>query len=643
MNPRSKVSVVIPIHNEEDNIPILCERLYAALERLGRPYEVIFVDDGSRDGSAALLIAEAARHPGRVRAVELSRNFGQHPAIMAGFRHVTGDVAVTMDADLQNPPEEIARLLERIDAGYDVVGGVRRKRKDSIFRRALSAASTRVSRRITGIRLSDFGCMLRAYSREVVDEINRCEESSTFIPALAMSFARHPVEVEVEHAPRTRGDSKYSSYRLLRLNFDLMTGFSAVPLQIFAMLGLVVSAGGLALGAYLLVRRFILLRHSEAEGLFTLFAIAFVIMGAIMAGLGIMGEYVGRIYTEVRGRPRFLIRAVHGTTEEHEEVATVADKDPRPRIVVFAYSDVGHAGLRRLIEAGRRVVAVYTHADAPGEKVWFPSVADLARSHGIEVREDADLRTAVEVERFRELRPDLVLSMYYRRLLPEIVLKLPRLGAFNMHGSLLPRYRGRAPVNWAVLNGETETGATLHVMEAKADAGDIVDQEPVPIGPDDTALQVQERITAAAVTILARQIRNLESGRAPRRAQDESQATTFGRRRPEDGEIDWSRPAREVHNLVRAVTHPYPGAFTNSFGTRIFVWSTRPAGAAPAGLRPGQTYTADGHDCVACGDGDGVAVLKAQVDGGGEEDAIRLLRGATAASSRDSIRKRGTA
>ncbi len=481
--------------------------------------------------------------------------------------------------------------------------------------------------------------MLRAYSREVVDEINRCEENSTFIPALAMSFARRPTEVVVDHAPRAHGGSQYSSYRLVRLHFDLMTGFSAVPLQIFAMLGLVVSAGGLGLGLYLLIRRFILLRHSEAEGLFTLFAIAFVIMGATMAGLGILGEYIARIYTEVRGRPRFLIRAVHGAAAATKRTSS-NDLEP-PRIVVFAYSEVGYAGLEYLLDHGHHVVAVYTHEDAPGETLWFGSVAALAEEHGVEVRRDADLRAPDEVERFRSLRPDLVLSMYYRRLLPEVVLKLPRLGAFNMHGSLLPRYRGRAPINWAVLNGETETGATLHVMEMKADAGDIVDQEAVAIGPDDTAAQVQTRVTAAAVKILARQIVHLERGTAPRRPQDELQATTFGRRRPEDGEIDWTRPAHGVHNLVRAVSHPYPGAFTDAFGPRTTIWSTRLVGPAPDGLQPGQVFSRDGRDCVVCGDGNCVEIMSAET--AGETDTNDPGDPPADSSRPDPRQKRGTA
>lgn len=309
---RGKVSVVIPVYNEEANIPELVPRLFAVLDALGRPSEVICIDDGSRDRSLDVLRGFVDRYPDRLRVVELSRNFGQHPAILAGFAIANGDVIITIDADLQNPPEEIPKLLALADQGFDVVGGVREVRRDSLFRRVASRMVNRVTTAITGIRMADYGCMLRAYSREVIDLINRCEESSTFIPALAQTFSRRPAEVAVRHAERRGGESKYSLYRLFRLNFDLMTGFSVVPLQIFTLFGFLTATGGLVLGIYLLIRRFVLLRASEADGVFTLFALAFVVMGVLMAGLGIVGEYVGRIYQEVRGRPRYLVRHVYG-------------------------------------------------------------------------------------------------------------------------------------------------------------------------------------------------------------------------------------------------------------------------------------------------------------------------------------------
>lgn len=310
MTPHPEISVVIPVFNEQENLPALLPRLLPVLDGLGRSYEVIFVDDGSRDGSLPILKGFVDARPAAIRVLELSRNFGQHPAILAAFQRARGDVVVTLDADLQNPPEEIPKLLARIDEGYDVVGGIRRERRDSWFRRAASRLVNRVTGWITGMRLSDYGCMLRAYARDVVNEINACEENATFIPALAQSFSRRPTEVEVAHAERSAGTSKYSLYRLLRLNFDLMTGFSVVPLQIFTLFGFVVAAGGVAFGVFLGVRRLIV--GAEVEGVFTLFAILFTVIGVLLAGLGIVGEYIGRIYHEVRRRPRFSVRREYG-------------------------------------------------------------------------------------------------------------------------------------------------------------------------------------------------------------------------------------------------------------------------------------------------------------------------------------------
>ena len=224
-----RVSVVVPVFNEEKNLPELVSRLRAVMDGTGEPYELVFVDDGSRDGSLAILKQAAAAQPDRIRVLELARNFGQHQAILAAFESVTGDVVVTLDADLQNPPEEIPKLLAKIREGYDVVGGVRQNRQDAFLRRLASAVVNRVTVGITRMRITDFGCMLRAYSRDVVEEINRCDESSTFIPALAQSFARKPTEIPVAHAARRHGESAYSLYRLVRLNFDLMTGFSLGP------------------------------------------------------------------------------------------------------------------------------------------------------------------------------------------------------------------------------------------------------------------------------------------------------------------------------------------------------------------------------------------------------------------------------
>jgi len=257
-----------------------------------------------------------------------------------------------------------------------------------------------------------------------------------------------------------------------------------------------------------------------------------------------------------------------------------------PRLLVFAYHEVGYECLSVLFEHGTRVIGVFTHVDDTNEHVWFRSVAALARAHAVPVFTPENVNTPEWIARIRELAPDLIFSFYYRHLIVPEVLRLASLGSYNMHGSLLPRYRGRAPINWAVLHGESETGATLHVMERRPDAGAIVDQEAVPINPEETAREVLSSVTVAARTVLERRLPDLLAGRAPRRVQDETRATYFGGRRPEDGRIDWRQDARSIFNLVRAVTHPYPGAFTDIDGRRLFIWWARPIGGATG--RPGE-------------------------------------------------------
>jgi methionyl-tRNA formyltransferase len=246
------------------------------------------------------------------------------------------------------------------------------------------------------------------------------------------------------------------------------------------------------------------------------------------------------------------------------------------RILVFGYGEVCYECLEALLTRRENIVAVLTHQDDTNERIWFRSVAELSSRHGIPVFTPDSVNRPEWIARIREIQPDLILSFYYRHLICQAILDMPPLGAFNMHGSLLPRYRGRVPTNWAVLHGETETGATLHHMVKKPDAGDIVDQEAVPIGPEETAQQVLVKVAKAARRIIERQIEPLKSSTAPRRPQDETRATYFGGRRPEDGRIDWSQSAARVFNLVRAVTHPYPGAFTQLGGRRLFIWWASP-------------------------------------------------------------------
>ena len=305
-----EISLVIPVYNEEAVLPALFARLYPALDALGRSYEVIFVDDGSHDRSVVLLREQFQRRADVTRVVLFAANFGQHRAILAGFAHARGRYLITLDADLQNPPEETARLLAELDAGHDYVGTIREQRQDVAWRRWASRFINRLRERTTHIRITDQGCMFRGYARSIVDAINQCTENNTFVPALAYTFASRPTEINVRHEDRSAGESKYSVYRLIKLNFDLMTGFSTVPMQLFSALGFAVSILSVLFGIGLVVRRLVGGAEAAEQGIFTLFAIAFLLNGVTLFGLGLLGEYVGRIYEEVRRRPRYLIAAV---------------------------------------------------------------------------------------------------------------------------------------------------------------------------------------------------------------------------------------------------------------------------------------------------------------------------------------------
>jgi undecaprenyl-phosphate 4-deoxy-4-formamido-L-arabinose transferase len=317
------LSVVIPVYNEEAGLEVLFARLYPALDALGEPYEIVFVDDGSRDKSAAVLREQFNRRPDVTRVVILALNAGQHNAIMAGFTRTRGEIVVTLDADLQNPPEEIAKLIEKMRTGHDYVGTYRRERQDSGFRKIPSKILNRIRERTTRIHMRDQGCMLRAYSRGIVDAINQSRETNVYIPALAYIFARTPTEIEVAHEARAAGESKYSLFKLVRLNFDLMTGFSLAPLHVFSIVGILISLGAGAFVVYLAIRR--LLVGPEAEGLFTLFGIVFFLLGIALFGLGVLGEYIGRIYQQVQGRPRFMIGAVLDASEPERRASKLAD------------------------------------------------------------------------------------------------------------------------------------------------------------------------------------------------------------------------------------------------------------------------------------------------------------------------------
>jgi len=307
------LSIVVPVYNEAKNLELLFSRLTTTLSKLGKPYEIIFTNDGSKDSSETILKKLFQLHPDQVRVIEFSRNFGQHMAVIAGFELSRGEVIVTLDADLQNPPEEIPKLLELIEKGHDLVSGIRlHERKDSWFRKNISILINKIRALITNIDMVDHGCMLRAYSRNIIDLMLAHNEASIFIPALAYSYANNPAEINVDHEARSSGKSKYSLYSLVRLNFDLMTGYSLIPLQVFTLIGFSIAFLSVLFVIFLFIRRLII--GPEVEGVFTLFAILFFLVGVVLMGLGIMGEYIGRIYKEVQHRPRFVIKKILGAT-----------------------------------------------------------------------------------------------------------------------------------------------------------------------------------------------------------------------------------------------------------------------------------------------------------------------------------------
>ena len=304
------LSIVIPVYNEEAGLPALFARLYPALDVMKLDYEIIFVNDGSHDGSAAVLRKQFEQRPDVTRVILFNANYGQHLAIMAGFQYARGQRIVTLDADLQNPPEEIGKLLAKMDEGFDYVGGVRAKRHDTWFRRHASRLMNRLRESTTRIHMTDQGCMLRAYDRQIVEAINKCEEVNTFIPALAYTFSSSPAEIEVAHEQRAIGTTKYSLYKLMRLNFDLVTGFSLAPLQAFSLVGFVLAASSTGVVVFQVINR--LVRGAAAEGVFQSVteAAQFFLFGVVLFGIGLLGEYIGRIYQEVLRRPRFIVSAV---------------------------------------------------------------------------------------------------------------------------------------------------------------------------------------------------------------------------------------------------------------------------------------------------------------------------------------------
>ncbi len=306
------ISIVIPVFNEAENLDELTARCLCACEGMGHEYEIIMVDDGSKDASVEKIKLAVKNHPGAVKGIFLNRNYGQHSAVLAGFGQARGDILVTLDADLQNPPEEIPNLVIRVEQGYDVVGSVREKRQDTLFRRLSSFLINKTVQKITGIEMHDYGCMLRAYKKHIIDAVLNCPERSTFIPVLANSFAGSFTEIMVAHAERRNGDSKYNIFKLISLQFDLLTCMTTFPLRMLSIIGGLLSFFGIGFGVFLMVMRIIFGSVWAVNGIFTLFAVLFVLIGSQFLALGLLGEYLGRIYNDVRARPRYNIREIAG-------------------------------------------------------------------------------------------------------------------------------------------------------------------------------------------------------------------------------------------------------------------------------------------------------------------------------------------
>ena len=311
MKKNCLISLVIPVFNEAENLDELIRRCLSVCRGRNNPFEVILVDDGSSDGSAQIIERSALSNP-ELTGVFLNRNYGQHAAVLAGFEASRGDVVVTLDADLQNPPEEIPRLIDTLFQGFDVVGSVRVNRRDPLFRKIASFLVNKYVQRVTGVMMKDYGCMLRAYRRHIIDAVLSCPERSTFIPILANSFARSSTEISVTHDERHNGNSKYGFFKLISLQFDLLTCMTAFPLRLFSILGAMACLAGTGFGLFLMIMRLVFGAQWAAEGVFTLFAVLFVFVGVQFLAFGLIGEYIGRIYNDVRARPRYYVQKTVG-------------------------------------------------------------------------------------------------------------------------------------------------------------------------------------------------------------------------------------------------------------------------------------------------------------------------------------------
>ncbi len=613
-----RVSVVVPLHNEVENVDELVERVLRACERYGDDAELILVDDGSTDATPDGLRAWHRRAPRAVGVVVLRARSGQHAALLAGLRSSAGAAVVTLDGDLQDPPEEIPRFVARIERGVDLVSGRRVERTDSLHRRLLSGLLRRVGPVISGVPAHDYGCMFRGYSRPVVESVLRSRALSPYVPVLAHRAAHSFDEVTIHHQRRGAGRSKYDLRSLLRLALDLSIGSSEREPRTIGWIG-----AGIAITAALLVGAIAggaarLLGTGPSAAAFAAGQVALA-GGSLLAMRWILGSYIASAARRRRAGP---VPAIAELLEPHHRSAgrsgAPRQEQRPPRVLLCGFREVGHFVLGHLIEKGAGLVAVATHRESEEDRRAWPSVIELAARHHIPVLLSDRVRSERFERRLAELGVDLIVSAYYRRILPPAVLALATRGAFNLHPSLLPAYRGRAPINWALLRGEKETGVTIHEMTERPDAGPIVAQRAVAIAESDDAATLSVKMARAAAALFEQTWPSLCSGSYTARPQDESKAFWVEKRGPEDGRIDWCRSAAEIYNLVRAVARPFPGAFTGDGGDRLTIWRAvvTEAEEDPAEL-PGAPLCHDGRWAIACGDGGWLVPLEIEIGGAG--------------------------
>lgn len=597
------VSVVVPLHNEADNLGSLVERALRALEPWGNQAELILVDDASSDRTLGLARDWEERAAERVRVVELRSRQGQHLAVMAGFAACRGLHIITLDGDLQNPPEEIPRFVRRLESGVDLVTGTRSNRQDHLLRRLLSRVLHLLGPLFTGLPAHDYGSMFRGYSRALVERMLASGSRSPYVPALAIRAARSSAEIEVAHAARNGGKSKYGWQQLCEIALDLGVGASDRPFYLIA------AAGGLALAssAIGLVIWLVVWLSGAAPNWSTIPTLLVVgALGLVLVTQALLGAASRRNLRRVQPPDPPRTEAATGATEEG------------PRVLLCGYREVGYAVLSHLLQERVQVVAVATHPDSPHERECWPSVCDLATREHLPVLLSGEVRSAAFVARLSELRVNMIVSAYYRRILPPPVLALATRGAFNLHPSLLPAYRGRAPINWALLRGERETGFTIHEMEEAADAGAIVAQVKLPIDPEDDAGSLSAKLAIAGSDLFRRVWPALRDGDYEARPQDETQAFWVGKRTRADGRIDWNASASTIRDLVRAVAKPFPGAFTGEDEQQLTIWrcTTVATGDSAAEVPAGTVLPHEQGWIVRCGDGGLLLPLEIQLGQG---------------------------